>query len=320
LTAVRALVTGSDGFVGTWLCAHLEAAGDDVVAVTAHDADITDNEATVSLVADAKPEAIYHLAGLASVGASWENPALTFAVNAAGTQNLLDGARRLATAPTVLLVSSAEVYGVVTPEQLPITEEAPLRPVTPYAASKVAAEFTGLQAHLGYGVPVIRARPFNHVGPGQAAAFVVRDLAQRIAAAERDGVRTLAVGNLTPRRDFTDVRDVVRAYRLLVERGTAGDVYNVCSGRAVGIDELAKRLLELAGDDLELVIDPDLVRAVDLPILLGDNTRLRSATGWQPEIPLYTPLADVLAQARAWLSRRLSAINGRIRYGLCGID
>ena len=296
---MRVLVTGSDGFVGAWLCAHLERAGDDVVAVTAHDADVTDNEATVAMVADTKPEAIYHLAGLANVAASWENPALTFAVNAAGTQNVLDGARRLDAPPTVLLVSSAEVYGIVGPEQLPITEDAPLRPVTPYAASKVAGEYAGLQAHLGYGVPVIRVRPFNHVGPGQASAFVVRDLAGRIAAAERDGIRTLAVGNLTPRRDFTDVRDVVRAYHLLVERGAAGEVYNVCSGRAVGIDELARRLLELAGDDLELVTDPDLVRAVDVPVLLGDNSRLRAATGWAPEIPLETTLTDVLAEARA---------------------
>jgi GDP-4-dehydro-6-deoxy-D-mannose reductase len=296
---MRALVTGSDGFVGTWLCEHLEASGDETIAVTAHDADVTDNEATVALVADAKPDAIFHLAGLANVAQSWEHPSLTFAVNAAGTQNLLDGARRLDGRPTVLLVSSAEVYGIVGPDQLPITEAAPLRPVTPYAASKVAAEFTGLQAYLGYGLPVIRVRPFNHVGPGQAAAFVVRDLARRIAGAERDGLKTLPVGNLTPRRDFTDVRDVVRAYRLLVERGEPGLVYNVCSGRAVGIDELARRLLDLAGTDLELVTDPELVRAVDVPVLLGDNTRLKQATGWQPEIPLEATLKDVLAEARA---------------------
>jgi GDP-4-dehydro-6-deoxy-D-mannose reductase len=233
------------------------------------------------------------------VAESWVAPQRTFAVNADGTLNVLDGARRLSSPPRVLVVSSAEVYGKVDATQLPIGEDAPLRPVTPYAASKVAAEFVGLQAYLGSGIPVVRVRPFNHVGPGQAAAFVVRELAGRIAAAERDGQRTLAVGNLTPERDFTDVRDVVRAYRLLIATGTAGEVYNVCSGRAVAVALLARRLLELAGADLELVTDPDLVRAVDLPVLLGDNTRLREATGWQPEIPLDTTLADVLAEARA---------------------
>jgi GDP-4-dehydro-6-deoxy-D-mannose reductase len=276
----------------------LEAAGDDVVAVTAHDADVTDNEATVALVTRARPDAIYHLAGLANVAESWVHPAHTFAVNAAGTQNVLDGSRRLDVAPTVLLVSSAEVYGIVSPEQLPITEDAPLRPVTPYAASKAAAEFVGVQAHLGYGVPVIRVRPFNHVGPGQTGAFVVRDLAQRIAGAERSGEKTLAVGNLTPQRDFTDVRDVVRAYRLLVERGSAGEVYNVSSGRAVGIDALAAKLLELAGTDLGLVTDPALVRSVDVPVFVGDNSRLRDATGWEPQIPLEHTLRDVLEEVR----------------------
>jgi GDP-4-dehydro-6-deoxy-D-mannose reductase len=295
---MRALVTGSDGFVGGWLCPHLEAAGDDVIAVTARDADITDAEAVSALVSRAAPDAIYHLAGLANVAESWKTPARTFTVNATGALHLLDAARRLAAPPRVLLVSSAEVYGATTPEQQPIDEATPLRPVTPYAASKVAAEFVGMQAHLGSGVPVIRVRPFNHVGPGQASAFVVSDLARRIAAAERKGERTLAVGNLTPQRDFTDVRDVVRAYRLLVERGAAGEVYNVCRGEAVAIGDLAATLLRLAGADLELVTDTDLVRAVDLPVLVGDNTRVREATGWRPEIPLEQTLADVLAEAR----------------------
>jgi GDP-4-dehydro-6-deoxy-D-mannose reductase len=302
---MRALVTGSDGFVGGWLCPHLTSNGDDVVEVTMHDADITDGPAIASLVADAAPDAIYHLAGLANVAESWVTPGRTFEVNANGTLNVLDAARRLPNAPVVLLVSSAEVYGIVTPDQLPLHEDTPLRPVTPYAASKVAAEYVGLQAHLGFGLPVIRVRPFNHVGPRQAAAFVVADLARRIAMAEQKGERALTVGNLTPRRDFTDDRDVVRAYRLLVaggaNGGTAGEVYNVCSGRAVAVGDLAGRLLELAGADLELVTDPDLVRAVDVPVLQGDNSRLHAATGWMPEIDLDATLKDVLAEARAAL-------------------
>jgi GDP-4-dehydro-6-deoxy-D-mannose reductase len=181
---------------------------------------------------------------------------------------------------------------------LPITEETPLRPVTPYAASKVAAEFLGVQAHLGHGLPVIRVRAFNHVGPAQSGAFVVSDLARRIAEAERDGAKVLRVGNLTPRRDFTDVRDVVRAYRLLVEHGEAGEVYNVCSGRAIAIDELAHRLLALAGVELVLETDPELVRPVDVPVLLGDPSRVHDTVGWTPGIPLDDTLRDVLEEWR----------------------
>jgi len=274
--------------------------GDEVIEVTMHDADITDGPAIAALIESGAPDAIYHLAGLANVAESWVTPARTFEVNATGTLHVLDAARRMARRPTVLLVSSAEVYGIVTPEQLPIGEDSPLRPVTPYAASKVAAEYLGVQAHLGFELPVVRARPFNHVGPHQAAAFVVADLARRIALAEQKGDRTLSVGNLTPRRDFTDVRDVVRAYRLLVAHdAAAGEVFNVCSGRAVSVGDLAARLLELAGANLELVTDPDLVRAVDVPVLLGDNQRLHAATGWSPQIDLDDTLKDVLAEARA---------------------
>ena len=298
---MRALVTGGDGFVGTWLCAHLREHGDDVVPLTLHDADITDGDAMTRVIADAAPDAIYHLAGLANVAESWQAPERTFTVNATGTLHVLDAARKLDRPPRVLAVSSAEVYGITSPEQQPVTEDNALRPVTPYAASKAAAEFVAIQAHLGFGVPVIRVRPFNHVGPGQAAAFVVSDVARRIVAAEANGDTTLPVGNLTPQRDFTDVRDVVRAYRLLIERGAPGEVYNVCSGRAVAVIEVAHRLLELAGVELELVSDPALVRSVDVPVLVGDNSRLREATGWTPEIPLEDTLGDVLEEARATL-------------------
>jgi GDP-4-dehydro-6-deoxy-D-mannose reductase len=156
-----------------------------------------------------------------------------------------------------------------------------------------------VQAHLGHGLPVIRARAFNHVGPGQAAAFAVSALAKRIVEAERVGGKQLPVGNLRPRRDFTDVRDVVRAYRLLVLRGEAGGVYNVCSGADVAIEEIAQRLLAIAGSDLELVVDPALERPADVPVLRGDSTLLRSATGWRPEIPLDTTLRAVVDHWRA---------------------
>ena len=194
----------------------------------------------------------------------------------------------------MLVVSSAEVYGAVQPVDLPLTEHSPVAPVTPYAASKAAAEQVALQAWRGYGQPVVVVRPFNHVGPGQSPNFAVSALARRIVEARRAGAGRLAVGTLTTRRDFTDVRDVVKAYRLLIEQGAPGAVYNVCSGHDVAVSEVAARLLALAGADLELVTDPDLVRPVDVPVLRGDLSRLEATTGWKPEIPLDDTLHDVL--------------------------
>ena len=290
---MRAFVTGGSGFVAGWLRRHLEAAGDHVDSVD-ESVDIADGPALTQVVTASRPEAIYHLAAFTHVGRSWEEPREVLRVNALGTFELLQAARACDPVPRVLLVGSAEVYGIVTPDQLPVTEEAPLRPVSPYAASKVAAEYLGLQAHLGYGVPVVRVRAFNHIGPGQHPSFVVPAFAARIREAQAEGKRTLAVGNLAARRDFTDVRDVVRAYRLLVERGVPGEAYNVCSGRAVSIEEVARRLLELSGADLELVVDPELARPVEVPVLLGNPAKLGAATGWRPEISLDRTLQDVL--------------------------
>jgi GDP-4-dehydro-6-deoxy-D-mannose reductase len=215
-------------------------------------------------------------------------------VNVLGTAELLASARTLAITPTVLVVSSAEVYGTVSPEQLPLHEDAPTAPVTPYAASKLAAEAVALQAWRGYRQPVIVVRPFNHIGPGQSPNFAVPALAKRIVEARNAGAGSLRVGTLTTRRDFTDVRDVVVAYRLLLQHGQPGTVYNVCSGRDVAISEVADELLGLAQAELELVTDPELVRPVDVPVLRGDAGLLQAATGWSPSIPLATTLADVL--------------------------
>ena len=196
-------------------------------------------------------------------------------------------------------MSSAEVYGVVTPDQLPLGEDTPTAPASPYAASKLAAEAVALQAWRGYGQGVIVVRPFNHIGPGQSPNFFVPALAKRIVDARRSGADSLRVGTLTTRRDFTDVRDVVAAYRLLMEEGAPGDVYNVCSGTDCAMADVAALLLELAGADLRLETDPELVRPVDVPVLRGDARRLREATGWRPAIPLATTLADVLASWEA---------------------
>lgn len=295
---MRALVTGGKGFVGTWLAEHLRACGDEVVAIDV-ETDVADQAALDPVVADAAPDAVYHLAARTHVGESWEVPAEVLRVNVLGTASVLAAARRLPRSPTVLVVSSAEVYGSVRPEELPLTEASPVAPVTPYAASKAAAEQVALQAWRGYGQPVVVVRPFNHVGPGQAPTFAVPALARRIVEARRTGAPSLAVGTLTTRRDFTDVRDVVQAYRLLVERGEPGRVYNVCSGRDVAVADVAARLLALAGASLALVTDPALVRPVDVPVLRGDPGLLAAATGWAPAIPLDDTLRDVLASWEA---------------------
>jgi GDP-4-dehydro-6-deoxy-D-mannose reductase len=291
---MRALVTGARGFVGRWLCAHLEEHGDDVVAID-HEVDVTDGDAVARALIDADADAVYHLAAFTHVGESWKDPDRVMEVNALGTLHVLEAARAQPTPPVVLLISSAEVYGAVPEHLLPVTELAPLAPVTPYAASKVAAEYLGVQEHLAYGLSVVRVRPFNHVGPGQSPGFVVASLASRIVEARRLGASTVPVGNLSARRDFTDVRDVVRAYRLLVDKGTPGEVYNVCSGRDVVVEEIARDLLRLADADLELVRDPELARPIDVPVVRGDPSKLRAATGWAPEIDLDRTLGDVLA-------------------------
>ncbi|HKX71180.1 MAG TPA: GDP-mannose 4,6-dehydratase, partial [Acidimicrobiales bacterium] len=225
----------------------------------------------------------------------------TFLANALGTLNVLEACRE-AGAERVLAVTSADVYGRVTEDELPITEEQPLRPVSPYAASKVAADALAQQAWLGYGLPVVRVRAFNHLGPGQSDKFVAPSLAERIARNERDGGDEVPIGNMTPLRDVTDVRDVVRAYRLLMERGEPGDAYNVCSGRSVAVKEIADLLLDMAARPMRLVSDPALQRLVDIPVLVGDHGRLSRATGWAPTIPLDQTLADVLADWRSRLA------------------
>jgi GDP-4-dehydro-6-deoxy-D-mannose reductase len=297
---VRALVTGAGGFVGAHLVRHLDVCGDDVVELEGRvdGIDITDAVAITEAIVKAEPEAVYHLAGASDVGGSWSAPQATFVANAVGTLNVLEAARQ-AGAQRVLAVTSADVYGRVTENELPLDEDQPLRPVSPYAASKVAADALAQQAWLGHRLPVIRVRAFNHLGPGQSDKFVAPSLAARIARNEREGGDEVPIGNLTPRRDITDVRDVVRAYRLLVENGGAGEVYNVCSGRAVAVQSIAEQLLGMAKHPMRLVSDPELQRPVDIPVLVGDNAKVAAATGWAPTIALETTLADVLADWRA---------------------
>ena len=296
---MRALVTGSRGFVGTHLVAHLNACADDVIEVdrVIGSPPIEDAGAVSELIAEAKPDAVYHLAGQSDVAGSWDDPLGTFQTNADGTLHVVracidTGVERL------LSVTSSDIYGLVGPEELPIDEDAPLRPVNPYAASKAAAEMVCIQGFWGHGLGVIRARAFNHLGPGQSERFLAPALAARIAGNEQTGKTEVPVGNLSARRDFTDVRDVVRAYRLLVVDGVPGEAYNVCSGQDVAVHEIAETLLGLAQIPMTLEQDDRLFRPVDLPVQRGDNAKLRAATGWAPEIALADTLADTLADAR----------------------
>jgi GDP-4-dehydro-6-deoxy-D-mannose reductase len=209
--AVRALITGGRGFVGTWLSEALVERGADVVLVD-RETDVADPEAIGPRVAAAEPDVIFHLAALSHVGDSWASPSAVLRVNVLGTAEVLAAARALPRPPVVLVVSSAEVYGIVRPEDLPLREDAPVIPSSPYAASKAAAEQVALQAWRGFGQHVVVVRPFNHIGPGQAPTFAVSALARRIVQAGRTGATELSVGTMSTRRDFTDVRDVVRAY------------------------------------------------------------------------------------------------------------
>jgi GDP-4-dehydro-6-deoxy-D-mannose reductase len=300
---MRALVTGATGFVGPHLIAHLRAAGDEVVLPgdatgTTGSFDITDRAVVHDVFAAQRPEVVYHLAAWSDVGASWRDPIACLRVNVEGTANILDAARASG-ARRVLVVGSSEEYGKIDDDGERLREDAPLRPITPYGASKVAASFLTLQAWLGSELETIRVRAFSHTGAGQSDRFVVPALAGRIVAAEKANAPTIKIGARTPVRELSDVRDVVRAYRLLVEHAAPGEVYNVCRGTGVSIGEIADGLVARAGGGVDVEVDPELVRPVEVPRLVGDPTKLVEATGWQPQFSLDDTLDAVLEHARA---------------------
>jgi len=296
---MKALVTGATGFVGPYLLRHLSACGDDVVgpgdATTGFD--VCDRDAVLDVLTMHRPEVVYHLAARSHVGASWHDPIACLRVNVEGTANVLDAAVAVGVR-RVLVVGSAEEYGRVN-EPAPITEEAPAQPLTPYGASKAAAAMFALQAQLAGTVETVRVRPFSHTGPGQSPAFVIPALAGRVARAEREGHDEVRIGARTPVRDISDVRDVVRAYRMLMCDGVPGDVYNVCRGVGIAIGEIAAWFVAHATRALTVESDPQLTRATDVPYLVGDPGRLVRATGWEPEFTLDQTFGAVLAHARA---------------------
>jgi len=296
---VKALITGASGFVGRYLATHLESEGDTVVGLDRDTGlDITDRDGVRGHFTRHSPEVVYHLAALSHVGDSWSAGDAVIATNVVGTLNVLDAARESGTR-RVLVVGSAEEYGAVAgapPRRL--TEDEPLRPVSPYGASKVAAGFLALQAYLGSGLETIRVRAFNHTGPGQPPRFFVPAFARRVAEAERAQHDTVTVGNLDAVREVNDVRDIVRAYRSLMTDGEAGEVYNVGCGVGFAIRDVAQRMLAMAKRPLTTEVDPALSRPADVPSLVSDPAKLVAATGWQPRVSIDTTLADMMRAAR----------------------
>ena len=305
---MRALVTGGHGFVGRYLRAALERRGDDVVVAdrVGDDAlplDLGDSENLRAIVEHVRPDAIFHLAAQAFVPDAIADPLATFDVNARGTALFIDAIRsvrdRGAIDPRIVVVSSADVYGVRPPDEYPLRETHEPRPANPYAASKVAAEAFALAAYRTYGLDVIVTRAFNHVGPGQSDRFVVASFAKQLARIARGAEAVIHVGNLTARRDFLDVRDVVAAYLALADRAPAGEVYNVASGRPIAIQEMLRLLIEAAHLPVEVREDPERFRPADVPVAYGDTTKTREATGWEPSIPLGVTVRETYAAALA---------------------
>lgn len=309
---MRVLITGASGLAGGYLARACVAAGDEVVGLSRQGraaegagagraVDVRDAAAVRGAVGDAAPQVVYHLAALSSVGRSWEDPAETLQTNVLSSVHLLEALRLEAPAARVVWVSSCEVYG--RPARLPISEDAPVQPASPYAVSKAAGEqLAGVYAQA-YGLQVITARPFNHTGPEQRPIFILSSLARQAAEARLRGSESLrvATGNPHTRRDFTDVRDVVRAYRLLAERAEPA-VYNVSSGHSVSAAEQVALLAELiAPIQVEHVVDPGRVRAHEVMELAGSPERIRAATGWEPEIPF----RETMRQTIEWWEQQL---------------
>jgi GDP-4-dehydro-6-deoxy-D-mannose reductase len=289
---MRSLITGAAGFVGGHLRTHLEASGDEVIGVD-REYDVTDASSMRDLFSDVRPDIVYHLAALTHVGDSWTQREEFTRVNVVGTQRVLDAAYDAAPMTTTIVVSSSEVYGIVSEQDQPLRETFRVAPTNPYSSSKVEAERVAHEASRR-GQQVIVVRPFNHIGPGQSPSFVVPALVARLLDARDAGETSIRVGDLSIRRDFTDARDVVRAYRLLAQLGVAGEVYNVASGHDVAIDEIARELVARIAPGTQLVIDESLRRPVEVTVSRGSNDKLRAATGWSPLIALRQSLEDVI--------------------------
>ncbi|MEN8098150.1 MAG: GDP-mannose 4,6-dehydratase [Chloroflexota bacterium] len=307
------MITGIAGFAGSHLADRMIEEGIEVLGtilpgekldniqhlgskITLLPCDVRDLESILDVMEQAHPNLVFHLAAQASVGLSYHDPGLTLDVNVKGTANLLEASRRHANElEAIIVVSSAEVYGVLTPEQVPVSEDTPFAPVHTYAISKVATHFLAQVYHKTHDLPVIEARPFNHIGPRQGRGFVVPDFASQIAEYSLGlSDKAMRVGNLQVIRDFTDVRDVARAYLAIARRGKPGSVYHICSGEAVTVSNVLDKLVALSGKQLQIESDPALWRPAKMPVLIGDASKLKHDTGWETTIALDQSLRDTL--------------------------
>ncbi|HEY6293726.1 MAG TPA: GDP-mannose 4,6-dehydratase [Terriglobia bacterium] len=310
---MNTLITGGAGFAGSYLAEHLLGHGHNVILLARPEdsrrgvqhllsqvrleiADLRDFARLRQVLSEIRPERVYHLAAFSSVVDSFQRPRECHEVNFGGTLNLLEAWRQLEFETRILVVSSSDVYGRVHETELPLREDSQLRPASPYAASKAAAEFLAIQSWLSYGLPVVRVRPFHHTGPRQSPAFVCSDLARQVAEVAC-GVRSpvVFVGNAAIRRDFCDVRDIVRGYALLLDRGRPGEVYQLCSGRAVSIQAITEILAARAPVPIEVRADAQKVRSGESPGRWGDPTKARVEVGWEPAFSLEVTLAELEA-------------------------
>ncbi len=319
---MRALITGITGFAGSHLADYLLAEQSDVEIfgiyrwrsrmenidhldgkINLLECDLRDAAAVHGVLAEVRPDYIFHLAAQSFVPASWRAPSDTLTTNIIGQTNLFEAVRMLELDPVIQIAGSSEEYGLVLPDEVPIKETNPLRPLSPYAVSKVGQDLLAYQYFKSYGLKTIRTRGFNHTGPRRGEVFVTSNFAKQIASIEA-GLRepVIRVGNLDAQRDFTDVRDMVRAYWLAVTKARPGEVYNLASGKAVTIRELLDQLLALSETKVEVQVDPERLRPSDVEILLGDFSKFKADTGWEPSIPLEQTLRDTLDFWRQKLS------------------
>ncbi len=306
----KVFITGISGFVGSHLAKWFKDKPDYEVFGTVFGdtriiegvnedhlfkVNLMDRDLVATILDSVQPEWVFHLAALSSPAMSFKDPRGTLTNNIEAQINLMDACLKVKGLEKCLIIGSAEEYGRVTPTDIPIDENTPLRPTSPYAVSKVAQDYLGLQYFYSYRLPVIRVRPFNHTGPGQAPMFVVPAFAQQIAMAEAGLTEPVVrVGNLDSYRDFTDVKDMVEAYVLAMEKATLGEVYNLGSGRAIQINEVLNKLLEFSSAKIEVRRDPARMMPSDVPLLKCDPKKFQAITGWEAKIPFETTLVEVL--------------------------
>jgi GDP-4-dehydro-6-deoxy-D-mannose reductase len=317
---MKALITGITGFVGSHLAELLLSKNYEVYGIARWrssteninhikskiniiEADLNDAHSFYNAIQKIKPDEIYHLAAQSFVPTSWTAPADTIKTNVIGTINLFEAVRKAGIDPKIQVACSSEEYGLVKPEETPIKETNPLRPLSPYAVSKIAQDMLSFQYFQSYGLKIVVTRGFNHTGPRRGDVFVCSNFAKQIVEIEK-GLREakIRVGNLEAIRDFTDVRDMVKGYNIALEKGIAGERYNICSGKGYKIKEVLDMLLKMTDKDIEIEKDPERMRPSDVLILIGDNSKFREQTGWKPEIFFEKTLKDLLDYWRNELS------------------